>query len=80
MSKYTVMEAEELCQPVTKGYKFCCCDCGLVHKLDFRIKDGKIQMRGDRDERATGQVRRWMKLEDFLNFLPARLRDRIKCL
>ncbi len=24
-------------QPVMKGYKMSCCDCGLVHNLDFRI-------------------------------------------
>ncbi len=52
-------------QPVEEGYKFCCCDCGLVHQLDFRVVfDGpeeRAQFRVFRDNRATGQVRRHMK-------------------
>lgn len=23
--------------PIQKGYKMACCDCGLVHDIDFRI-------------------------------------------
>jgi len=34
-----------------------CCDCGLVHKVIFEL-DG---FRFLRDNRATGQVRRYMK-------------------
>lgn len=22
-----------------------CCDCGLVHKVDYRVEDGKLQFR-----------------------------------
>lgn len=49
----------EWIQPVRKGYKMGCCDCGLVHLLDFRLvkrKDGHgyIQFRASRlKERAT---------------------------
>ena len=46
-------------QPVDKGYKLCCCDCGLVHSIDFRIKDGRVQFRVFRAPRSTGQVRRY---------------------
>lgn len=35
-----------------------CCDCGLVHDMDFRIVEGKIQFRARRNNRATGQLRR----------------------
>ena len=39
-----------------------CCDCGLVHLTRFRIKITKgkpsLEMRMDRNERATAQVRR----------------------
>ena len=48
-------------QPVEQGYKFCCCDCGLVHIMDFRVEDGRAQFRVSRNNRSTGQVRRHMK-------------------
>ncbi len=37
----------EWIQPVTKGYLLKCCDCRLIHKVDFRIAYGKTQ-KGDR--------------------------------
>lgn len=24
-------------QPIPKGYTMVCCDCGLVHRIDFRV-------------------------------------------
>lgn len=48
-------------QPVRKGYKMRCCDCGLVHVLDFRVSKGRVQFRARRDQRATGQIRRRRK-------------------
>lgn len=44
--------------PQRKGYKFRCCDCYLVHTIDFRIKDHVIQFRVERDDRATAASRR----------------------
>lgn len=35
-----------------------CCDCGLVHTVDFRIRDGKLQMRVFRDPEGTLLKRR----------------------
>lgn len=35
-----------------------CCDCGLVHRVKFRIVKGKIEMQVFRDNRRTGQRRR----------------------
>ena len=35
-----------------------CCDCGLCHRLFFRIKDGKVEMRADRDDKRTRKARR----------------------
>ena len=59
MSKrYPQVQAGEWVQPKRSGYGMQCCDCGLVHRLEFRLKDGHIQMRGYRDNRATAQVRR----------------------
>jgi hypothetical protein len=56
--KYDRPEAGQWVQPVRKGYKLCCCDCGLVHKMDFRIFGGRAQFRVFRDNRATAAVRR----------------------
>jgi len=56
--RYAKPKAGEWIQPVRKAYKLCCCDCGLVHELDFRIVNRRIQFRAKRNERSTGQVRR----------------------
>ena len=49
-------------RPVSRGYKFECCDCGLVHRLDFdHIPFGngrKVIMRAWRDEQATRRARK----------------------
>jgi len=37
-----------------------CCDCGLVHGRQFRIRKGKLQQRAWRDEKRTAMVRRHM--------------------
>ena len=42
----------------------CCCDCGLTHYMKFKPegrKQGKLYMQIWRDNRATGQHRRWRK-------------------
>lgn len=53
----------EWVQPVRRGYKMACCDCGLVHTVDFRIFKGRIQLRMFRNNRSTGQVRRHRNIE-----------------
>lgn len=63
--KYPELEDNEWRKPVMKNFGFACCDCGLVHRLDFKVirwgRGHKILMRARRDQRATGQVRRHMK-------------------
>jgi hypothetical protein len=44
-----------------RGFRLRCCDCGLVHIFNFRIRKKKIQFQAWRDNRATGQIRRHMK-------------------
>ena len=44
--------------------KMACCDCSLVHHIEFRIHDGEMQYRAFRDNRATGQLRRWRRDEN----------------
>lgn len=45
-------------QPIENGYKFVCCDCGLVHNMNFRTLNGRAQFQVSRNERSTGQKRR----------------------
>ena len=43
------------------GYKMACCDCGLVHNMQFRIDDkGQINFRAQRNNRSTAMMRRHM--------------------
>ena len=53
----------EWIEPRSRGYRQACCDCGLVHQIDFRVvKSGtgarvKVQFRAFRDKRATAGMR-----------------------
>lgn len=48
----------DVIHPVMKGYKLRCCDCGLVHRIDFYVRRGKVHFQAWRDERATAASRR----------------------
>lgn len=54
----------EWIQPVRRGYKMCCCDCGLVHDMNFRIYNGRVQFQVDRNARSTALVRRHRKAKE----------------
>jgi len=43
-----------------EDYKMACCDCGLVHRLRFKVLSNsqEIVMQAWRDNRATAQLRR----------------------
>jgi hypothetical protein len=64
MTRYTKPKDGEWVQPIPRGYKLACCDCGLVHKLNFRVvryangKRTKVQFQAFRDNRATAAKRR----------------------
>lgn len=45
-------------RPVRKGYRIACCDCGLCHSIEFRIKSGRVQFRARRNNISTGLLRR----------------------
>ena len=52
--KFTPVAPGEWVQPIRKGYMMACCDCGLVHRMDFRIVKDKrgrsfIQFRAHRE-------------------------------
>lgn len=57
--KFYQVTAGEWIQPIRKGYKLACCDCGLVHNIDFRIHNKKIQFRVFRNNRSTALTRRY---------------------
>lgn len=65
VSKYYQVTAGEWVQPIRKGYKLACCDCGLVHRVNFKIvkrgKINKIQFQAFRDEKASASLRRGVK-------------------
>ena len=61
MARYERPEEGEWIEPVLVGYKFACCDCGLVHNIDFSVADdGDPKFRVFRNNRSTGQMRRHM--------------------
>jgi hypothetical protein len=59
MAVYDNPKSDEWVQPIRKNYKLACCDCGLVHQMDFRVYRGRVQFRVRRDNRATAMMRRW---------------------
>lgn len=43
MPKYDQIHENEWIIPVMKGYRMACCDCGLVHELDFKVILAKVK-------------------------------------
>jgi hypothetical protein len=68
MSRYIKVHDNEWQMPILEGYKMACCDCGLVHNINFKIvkednvdkeiKGARVILQATRNTRATGQVRR----------------------
>jgi hypothetical protein len=67
--RYPVIAYGEWTRPRLRNFREQCCDCGLIHRLDFRIVDQrkgrrvdsrglKIEFRTRRDDRATAAARR----------------------
>ena len=67
----------------TRKHKMACCDCGLVHNMEFRIAmieilNGRkfnkpaVQFRASRNERSTAGRRRNHKVRNKLRTLGAR--------
>lgn len=56
--RYKEVKAGKWEQPIERGYRLVCCDCRLVHWFDFRIHNGKVQMRAWRRERETAAIRK----------------------
>lgn len=63
--KFIPAKDMEWIQPQQKGYLMACCDCGLVHGMDFRIvanpknkKKQKVQFRAWRAPKYTAMLRK----------------------
>lgn len=47
-------------EPIHDGYLAVCCDCGLVHRVDFKVRDGEqVQMRVFREDQRSGHHGNW---------------------
>ena len=61
-SKYYHVSDGEWIDIPWRGFKEQCCDCGLIHKLNFKVDDkGKLWMQTHRDYRATNGARKGFK-------------------
>lgn len=45
----------------TKRIRDQCCDCGLIHEIEYRIVGGQVEFRARRHKRATAAARRKRK-------------------
>lgn len=52
-------------RPKHRGFREQCCNCGLVHVVDFRVVGGVVEFRARQDRRATAAVRRAPKYRRF---------------
>lgn len=43
----------------SQAINFSCCDCGLVHNIAVERKGHKVYVAFTRDQRRSGQRRRW---------------------
>jgi hypothetical protein len=55
---YESPKAGEWIRPVRRGYKLACCDCGLVHLVNFRVRKGRVEFQVFRANRSTALMRR----------------------
>jgi hypothetical protein len=60
---YGKVKDGEWIAPKMRGYHLACCDCGLVHKLDFLIQDGVVVFRAYRRKQRTKLLRKRMGVE-----------------
>lgn len=58
MKYVQVMNGEWIEPKPQSGHKMRCCDCSLIHTMDFRVVNGRAQFRPRRDNRATANARR----------------------
>ena len=56
---YHVTDGEWIEVPM-RNHRDQCCDCGLIHRMNFRINNrGRLEVQAFRDARATNGARRY---------------------
>ena len=60
---YTQVYNGQWFRPTMKGFKEACCSCGLVHRVDYRVRKGKVEFRCWTVPRSTAMIRRHMSPE-----------------
>jgi hypothetical protein len=60
-TKWIQLKDGEWIRPHKQGHADQCCDCGLVHDMEFKIVDGEIRFRAFRNKRKTAAARRAFK-------------------
>ena len=70
------VEDGEWVWPKNGKIRSACCDCGLVHRREFRIVDGHVEYRSYRDERTTKLRRAARQVSDTL--LPSHEFDQLE--
>ena len=58
---YRTIAYGEWTRPRLRNFREQCCDCGLIHRLDFRLVDGRIEFRTRRAGRAPAAARRRLR-------------------
>jgi hypothetical protein len=58
MARYEDAEDTEWFALARRGNRIACCDCGLVHTVDARVRAGTIELSFARNERSTALTRR----------------------
>lgn len=64
-SKYVIRKNGEIrkLNPQKSIDKIACCDCGLIHTVEYTVGHRqKLTIKIWRDQRATGQRRRWQRI------------------
>ncbi len=59
--KWTQIKDNEWFAPKMKNHLTACCDCGLVHWMTFKVKDGQVFIKAKRARNKTAQRRKKMK-------------------
>ena len=58
VKRYEKPQSGKWIQPVRWKYRMACCDCGLVHNMDSRVRNGRVQFRISRNGQATYAMRK----------------------
>ncbi len=64
MKPYEPLIEGEWCRPKMKGFLLGCCDCALVHRINFRKLPKGIEFQVFRDEKETASERRHKKAKE----------------